>query len=313
MFSISILFVIFGTSETAVPYNSILNRNGIIQMKDFFQSTKVKVFLSVLLVLIMLAVFTRNVENNIISTTLNAVTFGLSKVTAAATADHAAGKSYDEMKEENDALLQANRELRAKLVDYYNVKEENTRLWKFYDIKKEHEDYALIPATVLRRDTNDEFGSFTIDKGTLSAVNVGAPVIGESGLIGWISEADAYTAKVVTILSPRTSIGAVDNATGDTGIITGSAKYADENRTTFTKLNSENKVTEGDIITSSGAAGIYPKGMVLGEVIEIGYDTYDTSYYAVIQPYDDISTILDVAVVSDFDGQGEILKKESDE
>ena len=282
-------------------------------MKDFFQSTKVKVFLSVLLVLIMLSVFTRNVENNIISTTLNAITFGLSKVTAAATEDHSPKKSYDELKTENDALAQANRELRAKLVDYYNVKEENTRLWQFYGIKKEHEDYSLIPATVLRRDTNDEFGSITIDKGTASSVNVGAPVIGESGLIGWISEADAYTAKVVTILSPQTSIGAVDNATGDTGIITGSAKFADENRTTFTKLNSENKVEEGDIITSSGASGIYPKGMALGEVIEIGYDTYDTSYYAVIEPYDDISKILDVAVVTDFDGQGEILKKESDE
>ena len=239
-------------------------------MKDFFQSTKVKVFLSVLLVLIMLAVFTRNVENNIISTTLNALTFGLSKVSAAASADSSDNKSYDELKAENEALAQANRELRAKLVDYYNVKEENTRLWSFYDIKKEHEDYALIPATVLRRDSNDEFGSFTIDKGTASDVNVGDPVIGESGLIGWIGEADAYTAKVVTVLSPQTSIGAVDNATGDTGIVTGSAKYTDDNCTTFTKLNSENKVKEGDIITSSGASGIYPKGMMLGEVIEIG-------------------------------------------
>ena len=276
-------------------------------MKDIFQSTKVKVFLSVLLVLIMLAVFTRNVENNIISTTLNAFTFGLSKVSAAASADSSDNKSIDELKAENEALAQANRELRAKLVDYYNVKEENTRLWSFYGIKKEHEDYALIPAMVLRRDSNDEFGSFTIDKGTASDVNVGDPVIGESGLIGWISEADVYTAKVVTVLSPQTSIGAVDNATGDTGIVTGSAKYADDSCTTFTKLNSENKVEEGDIITSSGASGIYPKGMMLGEVKEIGYDTYDTSYYAVVEPYDDIKKVVDVAVICGYEGQGEIL------
>lgn len=282
-------------------------------MKDFLQSPKIKIFLSVLLVLIMLAVFTRNVENNFVSMTLNTLTYGLSKVTAAATADHDSNKSYDELKAENEALTTANRELRARLVDYYNVKEENTRLWMFYDLKKEHEDYQLIPATVLRRDTNDEFGSFTIDKGTASQISVGDPVMGENGLIGWISEADAYTAKVITILSPQTSIGAIDNATNDTGIITGSAKYADDNRTTFSKLNSENKVEEGDIITSSGASGIYPKGIPLGEVIEIGYDTYDTSYYAVIEPYDDIKKVLDVAVVTDFDGQGEILKRESAE
>ena len=282
-------------------------------MKEFFQSPKIKIFLSVLLVLIMLSVFTRNVENNIISTTLNAVTYGMSKVTAAATAEHNDNKSYDELKAENEALSTANRELRARLVDYYNVKEENTRLWMFYGLKKDHEDYELIPATVLRHDANDDFGSFTIDKGTTSAIDVGDPVMAENGLIGWVSEADAYTAKVVTVLSPQTSIGAVDNATQDAGIVTGSAQFADKNRTTFAKLDAENKVEEGDIITSSGASGIYPKGMVLGEVIEIGYDTYDTSYYAVIEPYDNIDKVTDVAVVTDFDGQGEILKRESAE
>lgn len=284
-----------------------------MKIKDFFQSTTIKIFLSVLLVLIMLSVFTRNVENNVISTTFNTITFGMSKVTAAASSDSSQNKSYDELKKENEALTDANRELRARLVDYYDVKEENTRLWMFYDLKKEHEDYTLIPATVLRRDTNDEFGSFTIDKGTSSLVSVGDPVMGESGLIGWISEADVYTAKVVTILSPQTSIGAIDNTTGDTGIITGSAKYADDNLTMFSKLNSENKIEEGDIITSSGASGIYPKGLPLGEVTQISYDTYDTSFYAVVKPYDDISKVLNVAVISDFEGQGEILKRESGE
>ena len=261
-------------------------------MKEFFQSPKIKIFLSVLLVLIMLSVFTRNVENNIISTSFNTLTYGMSKVTAAASSDSSSNLSYDELKKENEELKTANRDLRSRLVDYYEVKEENTRLWMFYELKKEHEDYALIPATVLRRDTNDEFGSFTIDKGTDSAITVGDPVMGENGLIGWISEADVYTAKVVTILSPQTSIG-------------------DDNLTMLSKLTSENKIKKGDIITSSGASGIYPKGMVLGEVIEIGYDTYDTSNYAVIKPYDDISSVLNVAVISDFEGQGEILKKES--
>ena len=281
-------------------------------MKDFLSSPKIKIFLFIILVLIMLGVFTRNVENNFISTTFNALTFGMSKVTAASTGENSSNMTKEELEEENKLLKEANRELRARLVDYYDVKEENTRLWKLYDLKKGHEDYQLIPSTVLRRDSNDEFGSFTIDRGTSSAVNVGDPVIGENGLIGWVSEADVYTAKVVTILSPQTSIGAIDKATGDTGIITGSAKYADDGRTTFSKLNSEHKVEEGDIITSSGAAGIYPKGLVLGEVIEIEYDTYDTSYYAVIEPYDDISKIVDVAVISGFEGQGEILKQDSD-
>lgn len=279
-------------------------------MKEFFSSAKIKIFLSVLLVLVMLSVFTHNVENNVVSNTFNTLTYGLSKVSAAAADNHKAEMSYDELKEEYEKLQQANSQLRARLIDYYNVKEENTRLWKFYGLKKEHGDYQVVPATVLRRDSNDEFYSFTIDKGTASQVGAGDPVVGENGLIGWVSEADANTAKVVTVLSPSCGIGAVDNATKDTGIIKGSAQYADDNRTMFSKLNAENKVKKGDIITTTGISGIYPKGLVLGEVKDICYDTYDTSHYAVIEPYDDIRTVTDAAVIVSFSGEGEILKSE---
>ena len=277
-------------------------------MKDFLESTKVKIFFSVLLVLILLSVLTRNVENNVVSSSVNSVTYGLSKVSAAAAQKNVGGMGYDELKEKYEQLKQANRDLRARLVDYYSIAAENTRLWKFYGLKKEHADYTMIPAVVLRRDSNDEFCSFTIDKGTSSDISTGDPVMGESGLIGWIAEADANTAKVVTILSPRTGIGAQDSATKDAGIVKGSAKYADQNQTTFAKLKADHKVQPGDIITTTGISGIYPRGLVLGEVKEIGYDTYDSSYYAVIEPYDTIKTIVDVAVIIDFDGQDEVLK-----
>lgn len=281
-------------------------------MKEFFESSRIKVFLSVLLVLVMLSVLTRNVENNVLSSTVNTLTYGLSKVSAAAAQKNISGKSYDELKAENDDLRAANNELRARLIDYYSVKEENTRLWKFYGLKKEHGDYTVIPAMVLRRDSNDEFYSFTIDKGTSSGVSAGDPVMGESGLIGWVSEADAGTAKVVTILSPRTGIGAVDNASKDTGIIKGSAKFADKNQTTFSKLSSENKVKVGDLVTTTGISGMFPKGLMIGEVRDIGYDTYDTSHYAVVEPYDDIRRIIDVGVITSFDNKGEILRSDSE-
>lgn len=278
-------------------------------MKELWESGKIRILLSVLLVLVMLSVFTHNVENNVISTSVNTLTYGLSKVTAAARERNADGMSYDELKTEFDALSDANRELRARLVDYYDVKEENARLWKFYELKKTHEDYQLIPSTVLRRDSNDEFYSFTIDKGTASGIGAGDPVMGENGLIGYISDADANTAKVVTILSPQSGIGAVDKATKDTGVITGSAEFADKNRTMFAKLKSEHKVKEGDIIATTGISGIYPKNLIIGEVKGIGYDTYDTSYYALVEPYEDIRKIKDVAVIIDFEGKGEILRR----
>ena len=280
-------------------------------MKEFFDSPKIKIFLSVLLVLLMLSVFTHNVENNIISSSVNTLTYGLSKVTAAAAEKNGSGMSYDELKAEYDRLSDENAQLRAQLIDYHSAKEENARLWKFYGLKKERSDFALIPASVLRRDSNDEFSSFTIDKGTSSQVSAGDPVMGPGGLIGWISGGGVSTAKVVTILSPQTGIGAVDVTTKDTGIIKGSAKLADDNLTTFAKLSSDNKVQVGDIVITTGVSGMYPKDLPVGEVTDIGYDTYDSSLYAVVKPYDDIREITSVAVITGFDGEGEILRSDS--
>lgn len=276
-------------------------------MKEFLGKTKIKILLSVLLVLLMLSVFTRNVENNIVSSAVNGLGYGLSKVTAAATDNNARTMSYDELMSAYEELQQENNSLRARVVDYYDTKAENARLWKFYDLKKENPDYTLIPAMVLRRDVNDEFSSFTLDKGTASGISIGNPVVTDNGVVGWVAEADANTAKVVTILSPRTSIGAVDNRTSDTGVVTGKAAFADRGETVFSKLLSDHAVETGDIITTTGISGLYPKGLILGEVTEVGYDTYDTSYYAVIQPYDDIRTLSEAAVLTAFSGQGEIL------
>lgn len=274
-------------------------------MKDFFKSNSVRIFLSTVFILIVLSVFTNSIDKNILSSTVNSVTYPLSKVTAAATSDE--DMSYSELLSEYERLKDENTELRSQLVNYYDTLTENTRLWKFYNLKKEHPEYSIVPSVVLRRDSNDEFYSFTLDKGSSSDICVGDPVVSDNGLIGWVSETDLNTCKVVTILSPQTSVGAIDNKSSDMGIVTGSARYCDENLTTFTKLSATHKVKAGDIITSTGVSGLYPKGLIIGEVTDVCYDTYNSTYYAVVKPYDDITTITDLAIITNYTGQGEVL------
>ncbi|MDO4747825.1 MAG: rod shape-determining protein MreC [Eubacteriales bacterium] len=277
-------------------------------MKEFLKSRSMKIFMITIFVVIVLAVFTNSIENNFVSSTINGVTYPLSKVSAAATNDD--DRSIDEIKAENEKLKKENADLRSQLVNYYDVLTENSRLWKFYDLKKENPQYSLVPCTVLRRDSNDDFYSFTIDKGTTSDISVNDPVVSENGLVGWVSEVDLSTCKVVTVLSPQTSVGAIDNRTSDTGIVSGSAKYCDDNLTTMSKLSADHKVKKGDIITSTGISGLYPKGLIIGEVVDICYDTYNTSYYAVIKPYDNIKEITELAIITDYTGQGEVLINE---
>ena len=164
----------------------------------------------------------------------------------------------------------------------------------------------MTPANVIKRDANDDFYAFTLDVGTAKGVSVNNPVITENGLIGWVCQADAATCKVKTILSPDTKTGAQDKQSGDNGIINGSATLCDKNRTAMTKLAENHKVKKGDMIVTSGTGGVYPGGLLIGEVESVEFNSYDASRHAVIKPYEDIRTVSTAAVITDFKSKGEV-------
>lgn len=274
-------------------------------MKDLITSKSFKKLICLVGVVAVFLIIGAVTQNNLISSVVNGITLPMSEVSAAATKE-AVKPNYDELEKENEELKAEIAELRAQLVDYYNVKQENERLWRYYDLKAENPQYDILPATVVRRDPNDDFYSFTLDKGKTSDVAVGDPVVTENGIIGWVYEVDAYTAKVKTILSPDAKVGVIDTVTRDSGVVSGSVLYADKNLTTMTRISALNNLKEGDVVITTGISGIYPSGLIVGEVKEITFDEYDTSMYAVISPFEDIRTVIDVVVITSFEGQGEI-------
>ena len=237
-----------------------------------------------------MSVFSHN-GSNIFSGAVNTVTKGLSTLTAGAASSD---KSKEELEKENEQLKKENAELREQLVDYLDAKEENAKLWKYYELKKENPSYDILPAGVLRRDANDDFYSFTLDKGSTDNVEKNDPVL--------------TTCRVRTILSPDTKASAIDKKTSDNGIISGNAEYCDDNLTCLTKIAENNKIKVGDIVVTSGTGGVYPKNLIIGKVKELKFNSYDTTRYAVVEPYEDIRTVTSAAIITDFDGKGEVKK-----
>lgn len=279
-------------------------------MKEFFSNKSIKVLAITLSVVLFFSVL-GNFKLNFISSLVNSVTGGLSKVSASVTSS-VKKKSYDELEKENKQLQKENSDLKTQLVDYYDIKEENARLWQYYGIQKENDDYEILPSKVIGRDANNDFYSFTADVGTKDGVKVLDPVITEKGLVGFVSYVNSVSCKVTTILSPNAQVSAVDKITGDSGIVTGNALYSDKNQTTLTTIDSTSKVETGNIITTSGLGGIYPDNLIIGEVKEVKYNDYDASKYAVIDIYEDIKTVTDVVVITNFDGKGKISADSSE-
>lgn len=203
-----------------------------------------------------------------------------------------------ELKSEIDALRQ-------KVADYEELAEQNEFYKDYLGIKESNSDFEFTDATLIARDSDDPFGGFTINKGSSSGIKKYDPVITDAGIVGYITEVGLTSCKVTTILNPDITLGALDNRTHDSGIIMGSLDFAQNGMCRFANLARSCSVAVGDYVVTSGE-GIFPEGLLIGSVNNIGIDENNNSIYAEIKPFAEISELRSVMVVTDFEGQGGI-------
>ena len=112
--------------------------------------------------------------------------------------------SIDEVMEQNEQLEAENAELRQQMVDYDRLKAENEAYKALANIQEKNSNATYVSGFVIGRDPLDEFGGFTLDKGTADGVAVNNAVISDRGyLLGVVVEADPTSCKVMTILHPN--------------------------------------------------------------------------------------------------------------
>ena len=81
-------------------------------------------------------------------------------------------------------------------------------------------------AKVIAKDSGRWFDVFSINRGTLSGVEVGMAVINEDGLIGRVYEAGLNYAKVMTIIDSRSAVACLIQRTRDNGVMKGQISAA---------------------------------------------------------------------------------------
>ena len=203
------------------------------------------------------------------------------------------------------ALQDENSRLQDRLIDYTQVKQENERLKVQLHISQQEPENEMVSASVIGRDPNDPFSGFSIGIGTLSGVSEGDPVITDKGLVGIVSRAYATTSKVDCLLSEDVSVAAVSIDKQESGLIGCNITMASSGLLRLSYLTSETALEEGDIITTSGAGGVYPANLKIGVVQSVEKSETDVSKYAVVRPFEELASVKEVQVIVSFPGQGE--------
>ena len=282
-------------------------------MKEFFHSWVFKVLLA--LVIVMFAFLLRATltmgASTVFEQIVGTITTPLQSVSASLSGSvtgfldqflHA-----QEISEENERLREENRQLLEQMVDYENYKNENESLKEQLQIQEDNPDWETMTASVIGRDPSDEFYSFTIDKGTLDGVAYQDPVITADGLVGIVSEVGPVFAKVTTILDVRLNVACQDVRTQDVATVSGDISLAENGQCRMSPIPRESGIAKGDIIQTAGTSGLYPQGIIIGRVSDVGYEPSGTMMYAVVQPASEIETVKDVVIITSFKGQGSSL------
>ena len=213
-----------------------------------------------------------------------------------------------EISEENERLREENRQLIEQMVDYENYKHENESLKEQLKLQEEHPEWEMMTASVIGRDPADQFYSFTIDKGTLDGISYQDPVVTSAGLVGIVSEVGPVFAKVTTILDVRLNVACQDVRTQDVATVSGDIALSENGQCRMSLIPRESGIAKGDIIQTAGTSGLYPQGIVIGRIAEVGFEPQGTMMYAVVEPTNDIKNVKDVMVITSFKGQGSSLK-----
>ena len=209
--------------------------------------------------------------------------------------------SIDKVMEQNEQLEAENAELRQQMVDYDRIKAENEAYKALANIQEKNSNTTYVSGFVIGRDPLDEFGGFTLDKGTADGVAVNNAVISDRGyLLGMVVEADPTSCKVMTILHPSFNAAGVISRTRENGILTGSTDYAGDGLCVLTNLERAAETQMGDQVITTGLGGVFPPDVLVGVVQKMEPEVSGKSSVAVIRPGADPRTVKHVFVITDY-------------
>lgn len=280
-------------------------------MKRFFHSGSFKtliVMVAVVLAGVLCAVISNNASSPLTSaigtffSPLQNLSGNIAEALSEAEFSFRSSASYREENEKLEAELQ---DYRKKLADYGELKQKVEAYEEMYGVKQKNEDFEFCYAGVISRDAADPYKSFVLNCGSGDGVEVGDPVIHGEYVVGTVKKVNYSTCVVYSVIDPRVNIGVYESGTGEYGYLNGDEALFESGLCKLMGLDSSTSVVKGGIVCTSGAGGVFPGGLIIGEIESVKNDDVSAGYYAEVKPFAELDEITDVFVITSFSGQGE--------
>ncbi len=241
-----------------------------------------------------------NLPTMAVKAVLTPIKYGATALTDTAEQWYSYMFRYEALSAENEALKEriATMEDEARRADA--VERENQRLRDLLNLKATHEDYETVDAYIIDWDSTDWTNVVMINKGSDAGIETGMCAITANGqVVGLVVEVGPNYAEVKTVLDSTLEISCVIASSGYNGMCKGGYIYKDINHLKLDYLPSSAVIRNKDQVVTSGST-VYPRGLIVGYVVDAGFDDTGVAKFAVLEPAAEIASLEQIFILTNY-------------
>ncbi len=174
--------------------------------------------------------------------------------------------SHADLLAENRGLRDEHLLLKAKLLKFESMEQENLRLRGLLDTSYKLGEQVMI-AELLAVNVAPYEHIVVVNKGSRLGVYPGQPVMDASGVVGQVLRVTPYSAEVILITDPNHAIPVQVNRNGLRTIAQGTGQ---SDQLSLPYLSSNADIQPGDLLVTSGMGGVFPQGYPVATVAAVG-------------------------------------------
>ncbi|NOX61023.1 MAG: rod shape-determining protein MreC [Chloroflexi bacterium] len=183
---------------------------------------------------------------------------------------------------------------------------ENEQLRRFFEFAQANPTYDLrggqIIARVIGGRANPLVAALDIDLGREHGIEQGMPVVTDRGLVGRVSEVYPQSSEILLLTDSTSAINVMTQASRAPGVLrgrTGKLPLMDY-------IPPDVEVSPGEIVITSGLGRDFPKGLVVGQVVQVLQNDNRPFQQAVVRPTVNFNRLELVLIVTNFLPESEL-------
>ena len=201
-------------------------------------------------------------------------------------------RSKDSKTTENLKLKTKVKILEARLAGMKELSLENERLKRLL-IFRGRTAYKTIPAQVIGHDPSNWANIVYIDKGRNDGITPKMAITTDEGLAGKVMEAGEFLSRVMLINDPDSRIAVLVQRSREQALLCGTLSK----RCRMIYISPDADVKPGDLVVTLGSGKTFPKGLLIGRIVDVFEDMGGLYRSAIIKPAADLQRLEEVLCI----------------